>query len=590
MNDLYLNINLRSRYDGVYTTSTGTEEGLAKTFNLTSKQLHYTLVQLEIHGLIRKQVLKSEKKRSIIYLIKYAFRNKSYLENVCEYLSTKTSDLDEQNYSDSFVNLKNKFHFTNKQFKTLVHNGEKQNFFKRFIVHYKVKVKKNSKILIKSRQMRMLKLTENYFKSLSQDEEANETSSLIDNDDENLDEDDDDTKSSQFIECIGSEQANTLPLYMQILDRIEASGKEGISLKKLGHIFGFDFYKARRLGSNLQTNSEIVTIMKETSHGKAKYQNLVLRKFLKLNTPNTAISEPASTVTTIDEAESNENSTEATSEQQKSDEPELVLIKRDNQPSKTIQALMSDRSIARKRIILNYLEKHRICTKYEINKEIRRIESEQQLKGCIDSKTTKRMLIAMEKEKKLHIFTVNLKNVSYMGVRSYDVSEKDPLFENYCATFKRTFDTVDLKFKTEKVDLDLDEHVCQTSEKEALELEETDQKSFQLKRTYISSIMSKLKFSSSYSKAYGLVPKFQKAIVLHRFLHYLLFFYDGVRQDQVEPLECSFELSSQADKEVVDSVALPGLDRTYKRVEPQKPVHWSTYVPPIQRSTAKTSE
>jgi hypothetical protein len=44
-------------------------------------------------------------------------------------------------------------------------------------------------------------------------------------------------------------------------------------------IFGFDFYKSRRLGSNLQTNPEIVTIMKETCHGKAKYQNLVLRKF-----------------------------------------------------------------------------------------------------------------------------------------------------------------------------------------------------------------------------------------------------------------------------------------------------------------------
>ena len=32
---------------------------------------------------------------------------------------------------------------------------------------------------------------------------------------------------------------------------------------------------------------------------------------------------------------------------------------------------------------------NKICTKYEINKEIRRIEAEQALKGCIDSKTTK---------------------------------------------------------------------------------------------------------------------------------------------------------------------------------------------------------
>ena len=245
-------------------------------------------MQLELHGLIRKQVLKSEKKRSIIYLMKYAFRNKSYLENVCEFLASKQSDSTEHKYSDSFVNIKKRFHFSNKQFKTLVHNGEKQGMFKRFIINYKIKVKKNSKTIVKTRQSRMLKLTDFYFKSLiTSQEDLNETidnSLLLDNDDENQEEDDEDTKkANSLVECIGSEQSNTLPLYAQIMNRIELSGKDGISLKKLGHIFGFDFYKARRLGSNLQTNPEIVTIMKETSHGKAKYQNLVLRKFLKFN-------------------------------------------------------------------------------------------------------------------------------------------------------------------------------------------------------------------------------------------------------------------------------------------------------------------
>ena len=277
---------LRSRYDGVYTTSTGDAEGLAKSFNLTPKQLHYTLVQLEMHGLIRKQVLKSEKKRSIIYLMKYAFRNKSYLDNVCEFLASNKSDSSEHNYSDSFVSIKKKFHFTNKQFKTLVHNGEKQGVFKRFIINFKVKVKKNSKSIVKTRQSRMLKLTDFYFKSLAANqEEINEVSDnslLLENEDENLEEEDEDhKKANSLLESIGSEQSNTLPLYTQIMARIESSGKDGISLKKLGNIFGFDFYKARRLGSNLQTNPEIVTIMKETNHGKAKYQNLVLRRFLK---------------------------------------------------------------------------------------------------------------------------------------------------------------------------------------------------------------------------------------------------------------------------------------------------------------------
>lgn len=69
-------------------------------------------------------------------------------------------------------------------------------------------------------------------------------------------------------------------------------------------------------------------------------------------------------------------------------EPELVIIKRDNQSTKTIQALMSDRSVTRKKIVLNYLEKHKICTKYEIDKEIRTIEAENGLKGKLYEKNS----------------------------------------------------------------------------------------------------------------------------------------------------------------------------------------------------------
>ena len=55
------------------------------------------------------------------------------------------------------------------------------------------------------------------------------------------------------------------------------------------------------------------------------------------------------------------------------------------------------------------------------------------------------MLFALEKENKLKTFTVNLKNISYMGVRLSEISEADEFYLNYCSTFKRTFDTVELK-------------------------------------------------------------------------------------------------------------------------------------------------
>lgn len=134
----------KSRYNGVFTAG---EEGLAKKFNLSSKQLHYILIMLEEHGLIKKQVLKSAQQRSIIYLFCYAFKNKTLVENVCDYLMQKGDDKNECQYADSFVGVKRKFSFTNKQFKTLVQHGERLGLFKRFILPVRSEVKEFYKFL-----------------------------------------------------------------------------------------------------------------------------------------------------------------------------------------------------------------------------------------------------------------------------------------------------------------------------------------------------------------------------------------------------------------------------------------------------------
>lgn len=65
----------KSRYDGICSTG---DKGLTQLFNLQPKQLHYILVNLESHELIKKQILTSEKKRSIIHLSKFAFRKKLF--------------------------------------------------------------------------------------------------------------------------------------------------------------------------------------------------------------------------------------------------------------------------------------------------------------------------------------------------------------------------------------------------------------------------------------------------------------------------------------------------------------------------------
>ena len=248
---------IRSRLSGVYTT--GGDDSLSKVFGLTSKQLHYVLVILESHNLITKQLLKSEKQRSIVYLRRFAFKNKTPLENVKDWLMRRPS------LTDSLVNIKRHLSYSGKQFKTMVSNGERQKIFERVYSTEPITVKKNKKLVSKTRQGRMLRL--NVDRVVQQEEDSLEQP--------------DEDNGLVIVQDIGVEQSQSTPLYTQILSKIQMCGKDGVALKQLGVLFGLDFYKSRRLGSNLQTNPDLVTIMRETVRGKAKYQSIAFRKVLQ---------------------------------------------------------------------------------------------------------------------------------------------------------------------------------------------------------------------------------------------------------------------------------------------------------------------
>ena len=218
---------------------------------------------------------------------------------------------------------------------------------------------------------------------------------------------------------------------------------------------------ARQNGTFFYFTLDCFWLLKETVRGKAKYQTIVLRKFLAHNSLTSSSIEAASTQPVDDNENAYENEVKTESEQQQQQQvqeqeqqqqheqpTEVMLLKRDGTSSKNIQALMSTRTVMRKKLIVDYLARNRVCTKYEITKAIRTYESERALKGCIDAKTTKRMLVQLEAEHKLAIFELHLKNMSYMGVRACDVTDTDECFLNYCATFKRTFDSVDPKYKS----------------------------------------------------------------------------------------------------------------------------------------------
>ncbi len=586
----------RTRFNGIYSTG---DSGLTQIFDLAPKQLHYILVILEAHQLIKKQVLSSEKKRSIIHLKRYAFKQQSMLENVCEYLISRNLK-NGNGYFDTFSNIKSKIGITNKQFKTLVQSAEKQKILERYLAPIEWKFKKNKtseKVYTKTRQIRMIKFTDSYIKTMlnnnnmlnHQEDEINDFNDSISlNDSEEIS-----SSSHMSLSCLGAEQSNFFPLNSQIFSKIEQCGQEGISLKELGTMFGLDFYKSRRIGANLQSHPEIVTLMKETNRGKAKYQTIILRKYLSSNVTNATKSSSQIFNSTL----TNNQADTSVGEENKSDnfvenssnifESDRIIFKKDTHSNKNIQAVVSDRSLMRKKIILDYLNKHRICTKYEITKEIRNYEQECGLKGCIDAKTTKRMLINLENEKKLNVFNVNLKNVSYMCVKSCDVCETDELYVNYCSTFKRTFDSVDLNYSKDGTLNTLTQHdeSFQASPKKTIndDFEDKHNQSFRLTRSFINETVEKLKFTTNYCKVYALAPKFQKAIILHRFLQYLLFFYDGKPQSDENPdLKFSLEQQlylSKTDSDIIDSFSLPPLDKTYKNT-----ISWQTYIPPLNRS------
>lgn len=251
------------------------------------------------------------------------------------------------------------------------------------------KVKSNGKLVSKVKETRMLKLLESQVAQLNK---TNSTSaaddSINDLEDEAIEAD---STGNTLTNSIGIEQLNTVPLYTQILAKIEQSGRDGISLKKLGHLFGFDFYKARRLGTNLQSHPELVTVMKDTNGGRAKFQNLVMRRLLTQKATQFVTSEIVNAVEGLSVNESlnvsvNKSLGVSVGADVVEESIELVLIKQDNQTTKPIQAVMSDRTVTRKNTIHAYLEKNRICTKYEIDKEIRKIEAESGLKGKLVGK------------------------------------------------------------------------------------------------------------------------------------------------------------------------------------------------------------
>ena len=89
-------------------------------------------------------------------------------------------------------------------------------------------------------------------------------------------------------------------------------------------------------------------------------------------------------------------------------------------------------------------------------------------------------------------------------------------------------------------------------------------------------------YSTNYAKNYSLVPKVQKAIVLYRFIHYLLFCYDG--QPQQSTITSSSHTGFDSSSPSPASLPLPSRERTY-----QGQTCWQMYIPPLSPRNSSSS-
>lgn len=280
------------------------------------------------HEFITKHTVSSQKQRSIIYLRRFEQRTESNLEKLTNFLLTR------ENYECETSVVRCDLKFGIKQLKNLIALGEKQQIFHRHVLsvpktdlsstksdmssedddeEYSEEEEKSSSSGQKMRQMRILRLNASFLSKQKDDEQ-------------NVDDENEEESTQIDPSLVGSLQSNNLPFFSQIFQLLERCGKDGISLKRLGNVFGLDFYKSRRMGANLQSHPEIVTIVKETDKCKAKFQTIVLRKFLT----------------------ENETSKEETIRQHGMNKP------------KNIQAVMPERSLRRKQIILDYLTEKQV--------------------------------------------------------------------------------------------------------------------------------------------------------------------------------------------------------------------------------------
>ncbi len=120
------------------------------------------------------------------------------------------------------------------------------------------------------------------------------------------------------------------------------------------------------------------------------------------------------------------------------------------------------------------------------------------------------------------------------------MKETDEFYLNYCAQFKRTFDSVAVEGVKENDQTIMENDDSSPRSSSAVHQksnDETDDSAggfTKLTKNYIASVIEKLSILPKHSKIYASVPKFQKCIILHRFVSYLLFYYDGKPQQVTE--------------------------------------------------------
>ena len=602
----------KTRSKGVPTSG---NDGLAKIFNINSKSLFYYLKQLIALDIIKKlnltRQLVGTLKQPILIMTRYLttndYQNSKYtiVDRLKTYLETCRNHSCERNALKSYLSL------GEKSFRSLMRKCKRSNLIekynktmneyelKRFLsnesdtlimpIHNRTRLRSYTFFRLKSNEN--TKDDDEEIASSSDEAESEEDEEEEEEEEIVVDEDDDDelSEASSQLDLTNLRLYIDRPFHFQYYELLEQVKHIGLSQRDLAHICHLSFYSARSEIKSLTKNMKHISLksVQLNSKGKIMENRILLKKYMPTKVTTAAASASNVRQQIISKTPRSKRKTVIKCEPVDTDNEPLLarletLWRPSEQPvvekkkSKTRVNPVKRINVKREHrldLIRSYMSEHPICTLTDLRNEIMTRERDEGLTIHMDRKTLDKLVDDLEKTHKyLFRFTARVKQSRTISCLARSTDTITPDCERI-QQFKIELSQETIEVPS-KVHIDDDEE-SKTTIDHLFNNDLEEEKIAQLKKKPLENI-------TGFGNCYGYVYKFQRCAILHKFLFYLLYGYEGKLDLDESATSSEFESDQSivsVDPEIqtiLDSIPTP---RRY--INCNQTVNWKTFVPPL---------